>query len=188
MGLYYYNRGFSALKMSIPLDPSNFPQCFWGGWVFWVMCWVQKPPRPFCSNIYLSSIMPIYAYRCASCGLAKDVLQKISDAPQTQCPACEQPTWSKQLSAPGFQLKGTGWYVTDFRNGANGSAGAAAAVDTTQSGGAASAGDSAAPAAASVASSASETSSTSKTESAPGGGAAASAASVSSCSPGCACH
>jgi putative FmdB family regulatory protein len=133
--------------------------------------------------------MPIYAYRCASCGLAKDVLQKISDAPQTQCPACAQPTWSKQLSAPGFQLKGTGWYVTDFRNGANGSAGAAAAVDTTQSGGAASAGASAAPAAASAASpAAAESSSVSKTESTSGGGAAASAASVSSCSPGCACH
>jgi len=61
--------------------------------------------------------MPIYAYKCGSCGHAKDVLQKISDAPQTQCPACGKEAWSKQLSAPGFQLKGTGWYATDFKNG-----------------------------------------------------------------------
>jgi putative FmdB family regulatory protein len=61
--------------------------------------------------------MPIYAYKCGSCGHAKDVLQKISDAPQTLCPACGKESWSKQLSAPGFQLKGTGWYATDFKNG-----------------------------------------------------------------------
>lgn len=61
--------------------------------------------------------MPIYAYRCSSCGFAKDVLQKVSDAALTECPECHQSTFSKQLTAAGFQLKGTGWYVTDFRDG-----------------------------------------------------------------------
>ncbi|WP_083917446.1 FmdB family zinc ribbon protein [Leeia oryzae] len=61
--------------------------------------------------------MPIYAYRCNSCGFAKDVLQKISDAPLTDCPECGKSTFSKQLTAAGFQLKGSGWYVTDFRGG-----------------------------------------------------------------------
>ncbi len=61
--------------------------------------------------------MPIYAYKCASCGHAKDVLQKISDAPLTVCPACGAEAFSKQLTAAGFQLKGSGWYATDFRNG-----------------------------------------------------------------------
>ncbi|WP_244847855.1 FmdB family zinc ribbon protein [Caballeronia sp. SL2Y3] len=66
--------------------------------------------------------MPIYAYRCASCGHEKDVLQKLSDAPLTQCPACGQDAFSKQVTAAGFQLKGSGWYVTDFRGSSNGSA------------------------------------------------------------------
>jgi len=60
--------------------------------------------------------MPIYAYKCGSCGHAKDVLQKISDAPLTTCPACGAEAFSKQITAAGFQLKGSGWYVTDFRN------------------------------------------------------------------------
>lgn len=64
--------------------------------------------------------MPIYAYRCESCGFAKDVLQKISDAPLTDCPECAKSTFKKQLTAAGFQLKGTGWYATDFRNGSGG--------------------------------------------------------------------
>lgn len=59
--------------------------------------------------------MPIYAYKCGSCGHAKDVLQKISDAPLSQCPACGDAAFSKQLTAPGFQLKGSGWYATDFK-------------------------------------------------------------------------
>jgi putative FmdB family regulatory protein len=62
--------------------------------------------------------MPIYAYKCASCGHAKDMLQKISDAPLTVCPQCGQPSFHKQVTAAGFQLKGTGWYATDFRGGA----------------------------------------------------------------------
>lgn len=61
--------------------------------------------------------MPIYAYKCESCGHAKDVLQKISDAPLSVCPACGQPSFRKQVTAAGFQLKGSGWYVTDFREG-----------------------------------------------------------------------
>jgi putative FmdB family regulatory protein len=59
--------------------------------------------------------MPIYAYKCASCGHAKDVLQKISDEPLSVCPACGAATFNKQLTAAGFQLKGSGWYATDFR-------------------------------------------------------------------------
>ena len=68
--------------------------------------------------------MPIYAYKCESCGHARDVLQKISDAPLTDCPACGKASFSKQLTAAGFQLKGSGWYATDFRGGSS-SAGAA---------------------------------------------------------------
>ena len=59
--------------------------------------------------------MPIYEYRCSSCGVQKDVMQKISDTPLTVCPACGKPTFSKQLSAAGFQLQGSGWYATDFK-------------------------------------------------------------------------
>ena len=60
--------------------------------------------------------MPIYEYRCASCGHTKDHLQKMSDAPLTECPACGQASYAKALTAPGFQLKGSGWYQTDFKN------------------------------------------------------------------------
>jgi len=61
--------------------------------------------------------MPIYAYRCSACGHAKDVLQKLSDAPLSDCPACGAAAFSKQLTAAGFQLKGSGWYATDFKGG-----------------------------------------------------------------------
>lgn len=61
--------------------------------------------------------MPIYVYACASCGLQQDVLQKMSDAPLSVCPECGKQTFSKQLTAAGFQLKGSGYYVTDFKNG-----------------------------------------------------------------------
>lgn len=63
--------------------------------------------------------MPIYAYRCQECGHAKDVLQKIADAPLTVCPSCGASAFVKQVTAAGFQLKGSGWYVTDFRGGGN---------------------------------------------------------------------
>ncbi|QOY95012.1 zinc ribbon domain-containing protein [Massilia sp. UMI-21] len=71
--------------------------------------------------------MPIYAYRCDECGFTKDVLQKISDPVLTVCPSCSKEAFKKQVTAAGFQLKGTGWYVTDFRGGtppATGTAGA----------------------------------------------------------------
>lgn len=61
--------------------------------------------------------MPIYAYRCDSCGAEKDVLQKFSDAPLSVCPQCGAEAFRKVLTAPAFQLKGSGWYVTDFRDG-----------------------------------------------------------------------
>lgn len=60
--------------------------------------------------------MPIYAYRCADCGHAQDFLQKISDGPIAQCPSCGSANFAKQVTAAGFQLKGGGWYVTDFRD------------------------------------------------------------------------
>ena len=61
--------------------------------------------------------MPIYAYRCTACGHAQDVLQKMSDPVLTVCPSCGASTYAKQVTAAGFQLKGSGWYVTDFRGG-----------------------------------------------------------------------
>lgn len=90
--------------------------------------------------------MPIYAYKCESCGHAKDVLQKISDAPLTECPACGKATFSKQITAAGFQLKGSGWYVTDFRGGSGGTS--AAATGAAAAGATASAESSASTAAA----------------------------------------
>ncbi|AOI71461.1 FmdB family transcriptional regulator [Burkholderia ubonensis] len=102
--------------------------------------------------------MPIYAYRCEACGFAKDVLQKMSDAPLSQCPECGKDAFRKQLTAAGFQLKGSGWYVTDFRGGsggtsapaassASGDAAPAAAAPASGSDGAASAAPAPAPAA-----------------------------------------
>jgi putative FmdB family regulatory protein len=73
--------------------------------------------------------MPIYAYKCSSCGHERDVLQKVSDAPLADCPACGAATFSKQLTAAGFQLKGNGWYATDFRNGSAKPAGKTEAAD-----------------------------------------------------------
>ena len=70
--------------------------------------------------------MPIYAYRCTACGHAKDVLQRMSDAQLSVCPACGAPSFEKQVTAAGFQLKGSGWYVTDFKEGAKPAGGAAA--------------------------------------------------------------
>lgn len=76
--------------------------------------------------------MPIYAYKCSACGHAQDVLQKMSDAPLSVCPECGQSTYAKQVTAAGFQLKGSGWYVTDFRN--NGTSGGTAQSDSGTSG------------------------------------------------------
>ncbi len=77
--------------------------------------------------------MPIYAYKCESCGHGQDVLQKISDPLLTVCPACGAEAFSKQITAAGFQLKGSGWYATDFRGG---SGGGAATASGPQGGGA----------------------------------------------------
>ncbi|WP_019430099.1 FmdB family zinc ribbon protein [Limnohabitans sp. Rim47] len=110
--------------------------------------------------------MPIYAYKCDACGHAKDVLQKMSDAALTECPACGAPQFSKQLTAPGFQLKGTGWYATDFKGGGATGAAASTAVATD-----------AAASATSDAPSASAGAAESSTPAASGG-----------CAASCACH
>jgi putative FmdB family regulatory protein len=60
--------------------------------------------------------MPIYEYRCSSCGFQKEYLQKVTDPVKSVCPECHKNTFSKMLSAAGFQLKGSGWYATDFKN------------------------------------------------------------------------
>jgi len=108
--------------------------------------------------------MPIYAYKCSACGFAKDVLQKISDPVLSDCPECGKATFSKQLTAAGFQLKGSGWYATDFKGGSGGAAAAAPA----------------APAAAAAADTAASTPSVAKPD--------APTASSGGCSTGCACH
>jgi putative FmdB family regulatory protein len=114
--------------------------------------------------------MPIYAYRCDACGHAKDVLQKISDPVLTTCPSCGAEAFKKQVTAAGFQLKGSGWYATDFKGGGTSAPAAGAA-------GAASAGS--APAEPSSSSSSSDTG---------GSGTSASAAPAAGCGGGCACH
>jgi putative FmdB family regulatory protein len=74
--------------------------------------------NPYNSAFQIKGLaMPIYAYRCASCGHAQDHLQKISDDALTVCPSCGAASYAKQVTAAGFQLKGSGWYVTDFRGG-----------------------------------------------------------------------
>ena len=112
--------------------------------------------------------MPIYAYKCESCGHAKDVLQKVSDEPLTTCPACGAASFRKQITAAGFQLKGSGWYVTDFRGGSGGATGAAA------------------PAAAAAA--ASDSAKADGGASASAGGDAGPAAPAGGCGASCACH
>ena len=73
--------------------------------------------------------MPIYAYRCQDCGFEKDQLQKLSDAPLTVCPSCSGNGFARKLTAPAFQLKGSGWYATDFRDGGQKKAGAEGAAE-----------------------------------------------------------
>jgi putative FmdB family regulatory protein len=116
--------------------------------------------------------MPIYAYKCDACGHAKDVLQKMSDDPLTDCPVCAAPQFNKQLTAPGFQLKGTGWYATDFKGGGAAAVPAAAgtAADAVSGAAAAPAADSGAVASASPAAATTTTSS------------------AGGCAASCACH
>jgi putative FmdB family regulatory protein len=111
--------------------------------------------------------MPIYAYKCESCGFSKDVLQKMSDAPLSDCPSCGGGTFKKQLTAAGFQLKGSGWYATDFKGG-----GTAAPASTPGGEGGGGGGDTAKPA-----------DTGGKTETA-----AAAPAAASGCAASCACH
>lgn len=112
--------------------------------------------------------MPIYAYKCGSCGHAKDVLQKISDPQLSVCPACGAEAFTKQVTAAGFQLKGSGWYVTDFRGGNGGNSAPATeakseAKDTTATPAAAADAGTASKAAASTAPASSGTSAASST-------------------------
>ena len=78
--------------------------------------------------------MPIYAYKCEACGHVQDVLQKMSDPLLTVCPACGAAVFKKQLTAAGFQLKGSGWYATDFKGA--GAAATAPAGDKSDAAGA----------------------------------------------------
>jgi putative FmdB family regulatory protein len=107
--------------------------------------------------------MPIYAYKCNACGFAQDVLQKMSDPVLTECPSCGKASFDKQLTAAGFQLKGSGWYATDFKGG--GAASTAAAPAAAASTALPDSGTSAPPAA--------------KPDAAPA---------ASACGGGCACH
>ncbi len=77
--------------------------------------------------------MPIYEYRCDSCGFQKEYLQRMSDALLTDCPECKQATLSKMVTAAGFQLKGGGWYVTDFKSGGSHTSGVAKKTEEKQS-------------------------------------------------------
>lgn len=95
--------------------------------------------------------MPIYEYECGACGHRADEMQKMSAAPLTDCPACGKPSYSKQLSAAGFQLKGSGWYATDFKSGGNKKPAEASPASTAAPAAAATATTAAEPAAASSA-------------------------------------
>ncbi|MFZ2123516.1 MAG: FmdB family zinc ribbon protein [Rhodoferax sp.] len=107
--------------------------------------------------------MPIYAYKCNACGFAQDVLQKMSDPILTECPTCGRSSFAKQLTAAGFQLKGSGWYATDFKGGSGAASAVAPAAD-------------AAPATSEAANS---VSAPAKTEAAPA---------TTACGGACACH
>ena len=109
--------------------------------------------------------MPIYEYRCGNCGLEKEFLQKVSDAPISVCPSCGESSMTKLISAAGFQLKGSGWYATDFRN--SGAKPAAKGEGPAGAGAGAGAGES-------------------KAES--GAVSESGGASAAACSPNCACH
>ncbi len=85
--------------------------------------------------------MPIYEYRCASCGFQKEFLQKLSDPLHTVCPECGKESFKKMLTAAGFQLKGSGWYATDFKNGGSTSKPAAKSGEAAKPGEAAKSGE-----------------------------------------------
>jgi putative FmdB family regulatory protein len=116
--------------------------------------------------------MPIYAYKCESCGFAKDVLQKMSDPLLTDCPTCGASAFKKQVTAAGFQLKGSGWYATDFKGGTSAtSATATSAVSTSAS-----------------SESAPTSTESAKPSESPAAKTASAPASSGGCGGGCACH
>ncbi len=137
--------------------------------------------------------MPIYAYKCSACGHAKDVLQKISDDLLTHCPACHAATFTKQLTAAGFQLKGSGWYATDFKGGPNAPAPVAAEGGAPASGasasGDASSGGSSGDVSGGASSSKGEGTGAVSSSATPVAAATSNAtASAASCGASCACH
>ena len=77
--------------------------------------------------------MPIYEYRCPSCGFQKEHLQKMSDKPLSSCPSCGSTGYAKLLSAAGFQLKGSGWYATDFKGGGTSAAASSSSPSSSAS-------------------------------------------------------
>ena len=125
--------------------------------------------------------MPIYAYRCAACGHSRDVLQKISDPVLVTCPVCGADQFRKQVTAAGFQLKGSGWYATDFKGGNN--AGAPAPAPAV-----APSGDGGSPAPAAAPAPSSDSGSSGGGSSSDGGTSASSSSSGSHGGGSCACH
>ncbi len=123
--------------------------------------------------------MPIYAYKCESCGHAKDVLQKMSDDPLTKCPSCGAPTFNKQLTAAGFQLKGSGWYATDFKGGAASTSAPAVAGATGAAG---------APGSAGAADNAGAASTSSDTGASSSSATTSATTASAACGASCACH
>lgn len=119
--------------------------------------------------------MPIYEYRCSDCGHKLEALQKLSDSPLTDCPACGKARLSKLVSAAGFQLKGSGWYATDFK-----SSGAKPAAKAN--------GDAKANGGEAKADAKSDTTSTPKSESKSEASSGASSTSSGGCGSGCSCH
>lgn len=128
--------------------------------------------------------MPIYAYRCNACGHAKDVLQKISDPVLSTCPACGAEAFTKQVTAAGFQLKGSGWYVTDFRGGAS----AGKAPETGASAPAAAGGSSNEGGSSGSSGSTGSSSSGSDSGSGSAGGGSSASSASGACGTSCACH
>jgi putative FmdB family regulatory protein len=133
--------------------------------------------------------MPIYAYRCDACGHAKDVLQKLSDPVLSVCPACGADSFRKQLTAAGFQLKGSGWYVTDFKGGAQAAKGgeaAAAGGDAKPADGAKPDAGAAKPAEGGAAPASSSSGGGESSSGSSGGG--STPVSAAGCGSGCGCH
>jgi len=83
----------------------------------------MRPKRDRCGELFPAApngcggiVMPIYEYKCDECGHLLEAIQKVNDAPLKECPACSRAALRRLISAGGFQLKGSGWYATDFKN------------------------------------------------------------------------